>query len=155
MHAEEILGGLRGEPLRAVDDARSEAEPLPGFYAWWAEQGALSGVPQERHAYEPCGLLYVGIAPDSERSRSSLRKRVRQHSDSAVGSSTFRYGLAALLCERAGWRPIWTDRPKLTDDDLAALGQWQRTHLQVSHPFYGEMGKARSRFRNLAEGSLC
>jgi hypothetical protein len=136
----------------------------------------------ERHAHEPYGLLYVGIAPDTERSRSSLRKRIRQHSDAAVGSSTFRYGLAALLCDRAGWRPVWTDRPKLADDDLAALGQWQRTHLRVSwivaeqpwlleptvvrlmrppmnrehnesHPFHSKMGRARTRFRNLAKAS--
>lgn len=178
-----IVAGLQAMPMRSYDDlaARSPTAPAraSGFYAWWQRPGALPGVPGTPHPTAPLELLYVGVAPDSPTSKSNLRKRLANHHRSAIGSSTFRLDLAALLFERRGWTPYWTDRPKLADAHLDDLAAWQRRHLSVqwvevpqpwllepgvvgtmrpplnrdhntTHPFYREVGSARDRLRRAA-----
>ena len=76
-------------------------------------------------------LLYVGTAPQDGTSKGDLRKRLDNHHRAAIGSSTFRLDLTAFLWQIEGWRPGWTDRPKLPDDDIAALAKWQRKYLHV------------------------
>lgn len=141
------------------------------MYAWWQTSGALPGVPAEPHPSESLELLYVGIA-------SNLRKRLAKHHRGAIGSSTLRLTLTALLWER-GWRPTWTDRPKISNENLDALAAWQREHLRVQwvafpepgaverdiveamrpplnrdfnekHPFHEEVGRTRARLRDAA-----
>jgi hypothetical protein len=136
-------------------------------------------MPAPPHPIEPYRLLYVGVAPNAARSSSNLLKRLRQHTAANIGSSTFRLGLTALLFEREGWTPFFTDRPTLNDADRAALGCWQHEHLRVQwcevekpwtseaaviaameppmnrshnerHPFYTSMGVARNALRRSA-----
>lgn len=183
MTTAEIVAALQATPMRTYDDlaSRSLTPPpkVPGFYAWWQTPGALPRVPATPHPTTPLELLYVGIAPQDATSASSLRKRLANHHRSAIGSSTFRLDLTAFLWERRGWVPYWTDRPKLSDEDVEELATWQRTHLFVqwlelsqpwraeadvvsamrpplnrehnsSHPFYAEVGCARECLRRAA-----
>jgi hypothetical protein len=79
-------------PTHSVEEARAAAPEEPGFYAWWCDEDELPhGVPLVRHPELPLGLLYVGVAPDKDGSKSNLRKRLRQHTKGAIGSSTFRF----------------------------------------------------------------
>lgn len=181
-----IVGALSAEPLRTYDDLapRSPTAPpnAPGFYAWWQTPGALPGVPGSPHPSAPLELLYVGIAPRDARSQSNLRKRLSNHHRAAIGSSTFRFDLAAFLWEGSGWSPAWTDRPVLPAASLAELGDWQRDHLRVQwtecerpwlaeagvvremgpplnrdhnldHPFHSQVGEARDRLRSAARAN--
>lgn len=134
MDVEQVAKSLAELPLRSTEEALDSAPDGPGFYAWWCTVNAIpSEVPTVRHP-DPAAayaLLYVGIAPNSALSASTLRMRIRNHIKGNIGSSTFRLSLAALLWEREGWWPKWTDRPILESVHLAALAHWQREHLRV------------------------
>src|SRR4051794_41158314 len=122
----QAVAELLAVPLAEIEEARAAAPATPGFYAWWCEADEVPGdAPAPPHPTEPYRLLYVGIAPSGSASAGNLRKRLRQHSSAKIGSSTFRRSLTALLWKQEGWRPAWTDRPVLSDADLAALGRWQ------------------------------
>jgi hypothetical protein len=131
--ADLIVAALLKVPTHSVEEARTDAPEEPGFYAWWCNEDELPhGVPLVRHPELPLGLLYVGVAPDKDGSANNLRKRLRQHTKGAIGSSTFRFGLAALLFEDMGWLPHWpATKPILENRDLAALSDWQEQNLQV------------------------
>lgn len=130
---EGVIAALRDGPERSVEQARSLAPAEPGLYSWWAEPTSLPPeVPRILNPARRRALLYVGIAPASATSRGSLAKRLRVHTKGAIGSSTFRRGLAALLYEENGWQPIWAStRPGLEGRDLAALSAWQVENLAV------------------------
>lgn len=179
----EIVRALQTLPMRSYDELAPRSSTAPptkqGFYAWWQTPGALPGVPGTAHPSAKLELLYVGIAPKDAGSRSNLRQRLANHHRAAIGSSTFRLDLTAFLWEAYGWQPCWTDRPKLSDENLAELAEWQRQHLFVqwlrvsdpwlfephvvsamqpplnrdhnaAHPFYREVGRARDRLRATA-----
>ena len=93
-----MLGGARSPPC----PARSQPS---GIQTW------------ER----PTRCCMSASAPNSALSASTLRMRLRKHIKSNIGSSTFRLSLAALLWEREGWWPKWTDRPVLESVHLSAL----------------------------------
>jgi hypothetical protein len=133
MTVEEVVTALCIAPQRSVEDARSLAPAEPGLYSWWAEPRSLpSEVPRDLHPETGLALLYVGIAPASATSRGNIRRRLRIHTRGAIGSSTLRRGLAALLYEDWGWRAIWAStRPGLESRDLAALSEWQAENLAV------------------------
>lgn len=136
MDVAEIVIALQSLPFRRYDDLAAGAPAAPptthGLYAWWQSAGALLGVRTTPHPLAPgFELLYVGTAPKDGTSKSNLRKRLSNHHHAAIGSSTFRLDLAAFLWEVEGWQPGWTDRPKLADADIAALGDWQRKYLHV------------------------
>jgi hypothetical protein len=181
MRPDPVVAALMSLPMQSVAQARSEGPAEPGFYAWWCDEDKLPHrVPLVRHPEAPEGLLYVGIAPENPESESNLRKRLRQHTRGAIGSSTFRFGLAALLFEDMGWQPAWPGtKPILENQDLAALSAWQAENLQVQwievdqpweleaavidalgppmnrahnerHEFYPQMGAARSALRDAA-----
>lgn len=176
-----IVAALMKRPQHSVEESRTVAPDEPGFYAWWCDEDALPhSVPLVRHPEDPLGLLYVGIAPDKAGSKGNLAKRLRQHTKGAIGSSTFRLGLAALLWEDEGWQPIWpSTKVALESGDLAALSEWQARHLRVQwaevdepwsieaavidalgppmnrahneqHEFYPAMGAARNALRSAA-----
>lgn len=108
----------------------------PGFYAWWCDLGGLPGVPVIAHAREDLGLLYVGIAPRDASSSARLRSRLlRQHIGGNVASSTFRFGLAALLWESRDWTPGVSRSGKfvLDADGNRSLSSWQTTNLRLSY----------------------
>lgn len=131
-----MVDSLVREPLHAIQEAKSAAG-VPadsGFYAWWVTPDALPDVPVTAHPLEPYGLLYVGIAPRNATSAATLRSRLcRQHIGGNVASSTFRFGLAALLWRREGWTPrrSASGEYRLDAHDNAALSQWQREYLRV------------------------
>jgi hypothetical protein len=133
MTPDEIVADLKKLPLHSIDEARAAAPEDSGFYAWWCRIDALpNGVPTVPHPDTDHSLLYIGIAPNSATSHGNLRKRLKQHSKGAIGSSTFRRGLTALLWEVEGWQPIWaTTRPGLENVHLDALSTWQKKFLQV------------------------
>ncbi len=179
-----IVAALQAQPFRSYDDLAAGSLIAPrkthGLYAWWQATGALPGVPGTPHPTDiTVELLYVGTAPKDATSKSNLRKRLGNHHRAAIGSSTFRLDLTAFLWQAKGWQPGWTDRPKLSDADLAALAIWQRHHLQVQwiecprpwafeaavvnamrpplncehnadHAFYGAVGDARDALRAAA-----
>jgi hypothetical protein len=132
----EIVAALQNLTFRSYDDLAARSSTAPpqhhGLYAWWQSAGALPGFHGTPHP-EDSGfeLLYVGTAPKDATSKSNLRRRLGNHHRAAIGSSTFRLDLTAFLWQVQGWRPGWTDRPKLPDDDIAALAEWQRKHLHV------------------------
>jgi hypothetical protein len=124
VRAAAIVVGLTSGPLWSLEDARATSgiPREPGFYAWWAVPGAIPGIPAPSHPSEPFELLYVGIAPQDAVSTQRLRPRLcRQHISGNVASSTFRFGLGALLWVIEGWTPrvprraatAWTPRTTL------------------------------------------
>lgn len=133
MRPDQIVTDLLALPLRSVDEACHDAPEVAGVYSWWCDLAALPhGVPAVAHPGTGDALLYIGIAPGKPGSEGNLRQRLRKHTKGGIGSSTFRLGLAALLWEDEGWQPIWpTDRIKLENVALAALGDWQRENLHV------------------------
>jgi GIY-YIG catalytic domain len=131
-----IVAGLT-RSLWSIEDARvSTGIPRqPGFYAWWTVPGAVLRVAAPRHPSEPFELLYVGIAPQDAVSNQRLRSRLcRQHIAGNVASSTFRFGLGALLWETESWTPRCTSsgRYRLDREDNTALSRWQREHLRLA-----------------------
>ena len=136
MDPAEIVAALQILPFRGYDDLAARSSTAPpqnhGLYARWQSAGALPGVHGTPHP-EDSGfeLLYVRTAPKDATSKSNLRTRLGNHHRAAIGSSTFRLDLTTFLWQVQGWRPGWTDRPKLPDDDIAALAEWQRKHLHV------------------------
>jgi hypothetical protein len=104
----------------------------PGFYAWWAAEGAIAGAPHHPHPRRPeLGLLYVGISPARPSSRGTIRSRVAgQHLRGNTSSSTFRFVLASLLREELALIPRATARKVALDrEDNERLRDWQRGHL--------------------------
>jgi hypothetical protein len=182
--AAEIVAALQTLPFRRYDNLAARSPTAPpethGLYAWWQSAEALPGVSGTPHPADPdFELLYVGTAPKDGSSKSNLRKRLGNHHRAAIGSSTFRLDLTAFLWEVEGWQPGWTDRPKLSDRDIAALADWQSRHLHVQwvecpkpwdaeravvhamhpplnrdhnqhHPAYASVGDARGALRDAA-----
>ena len=125
-------------PAAAVLDVLQSPELLaaaPGFYAWWSRRGALAAVLHIPHPLDDdvC-LLYVGISPARERSRQTLRGRViGNHLNGNVGSSTFRFVLAALLIDALELQPyLRGTKVALSAHDNARLSAWQREHLLLT-----------------------
>jgi hypothetical protein len=107
----------------------------PGFYAWWAEESTIAGVPHHPHAASPrLGLLYVGISPTRPASSGNIRSRViGQHIRGNTSSSTFRFVLASLLLEELDLRPHATTKKVVLDKgDNLRLREWQFDHLQLT-----------------------
>jgi hypothetical protein len=143
--SEEPLGA--GEVARAlaanpVSVTAARAQPLaggapasPGFYAWWAAEGAIAGAPHHPHpARAELGLLYVGISPARDSSAGTIRSRVvGQHVGGNTSSSTFRFVLAALLLEELALTPRGTGSKVVLDyDDNARLRDWQLEQLSLT-----------------------
>src|SRR5262249_40311012 len=107
----------------------------PGFYAWWSRRGSIAGVPHLAHPLDDeLSLLYVGISPARQTSRQTLRGRViGNHLNGNVGSSTFRFVLAALLIDALDLRPLLRGtKVALSASDNARLSAWQREQLLLT-----------------------
>ena len=121
----------------AVPDVLQSPELLPaapGFYSWWSRRGALA-VPHVPHPlHDDICLLYVGISPARETSRQTIRSRViGNHLNGNVGSSTFRFVLAALLIDALDLHPyLRGTKVALSAHDNARLSAWQREHLLLT-----------------------
>jgi hypothetical protein len=106
-----------------------------GFYCWWSRRGSIGGVPHLAHPRDgDLALLYVGISPGREGSRQTIRSRVvGNHLNGNVGSSTFRFVLAALLVDALTLRPVMRGTKVALDaPDNARLSQWQGEHLLLT-----------------------
>jgi hypothetical protein len=158
----------------------------PGFYAWWlGDRRALPDVPTSPHPTDPSlGLAYLGIAPNGPSSAATIRSRVLgNHLGNALGSSTFRRALAALLWEREGWEPILKGKKAaFAPEQNQALTRWMETNMLVSwcraeeawrheaeliaemlpplnsddnhdHPFYPTIKAARAQFMTVARAN--
>jgi hypothetical protein len=125
-------------PARAAPEVLQAPEPLPaepGFYGWWSYQGALAGVPHVPHPLDgELSLLYVRISPARETSRQTIRSRVLgNHLNGNVGSSTFRFVLAALLVDALDLQPdLSGTKVALGAYDNRRLSTWQREHLLLT-----------------------
>jgi hypothetical protein len=125
-------------PAVAVSDVVQSPELLPaapGFYGWWSRRGALGPVPHIPHPLdEEVSLLYVGISPARETSGQTLRSRViGNHLNGNVGSSTFRFVLAALLIDALDLYPyVRGTKVALSAADNGRLSAWQREHLLLT-----------------------
>ncbi|MFL5958693.1 MAG: GIY-YIG nuclease family protein [Gaiellaceae bacterium] len=125
-------------PAVSVSEALHSPDLLPaaaGFYGWWSRQGALAAIPHIPHPLdEDLSLLYVGISPAREASRQTVRARVvGNHLNGNVGSSTFRFVLAALLLDRLELHPyIRGTKVVLSATENQRLSAWQREHLLLT-----------------------
>lgn len=122
----------------AVPEVVQSPELVPaasGFYGWWSRRGALGAVPHISHPLDPnVALLYVGISPARETSRQTLRSRVvGNHLSGNVGSSTFRFVLAALLLDALELHPyVLRTKVALSASDNRRLSAWQREQLLLT-----------------------
>jgi hypothetical protein len=75
----------------------------------------------------------AGVSPARETSRQTVRSRViGNHLNGNVGSSTFRFVLAALLIDALELHPcLRGTKVALNAHDNARLSAWQREHLFV------------------------
>jgi hypothetical protein len=112
---------------------RRELVPAtPGFYGWWSRRGAVSGVPHVPD--DDLALLYVGISPVRETSRQTIRSRMLgNHLNGNIGSSTFRFILAALVVDALALRPFPRGTKVALDaTDNARRSAWQREQLLLT-----------------------
>jgi hypothetical protein len=132
-----IVQALQGRAVPAPEVLKSPGilPAVPGFYGWWSLRGALAALPHIPHpASENVSLLYVGISPARETSRQTIRLRViGNHLNGNVGSSTFRFVLAALLLDALDLHPyLRGTKVALSADDNRRLSAWQREHLLLT-----------------------
>jgi hypothetical protein len=132
-----IVQALQGPALAVPEVLRSPelVSAAPGFYGWWSLRGALPALPHTPHpANHDVSLLYVGISPARETSRQTIRSRViGNHLNGNVGSSTFRFVLAALLLDTLDLHPyLRGTKVALSRDDNGRLSAWQREHLLLT-----------------------
>lgn len=119
----------------AIMPAPQGTPNVGGFYAWWAERGALDQVPERLHPLCPAlTLLYVGISPASVSSQQTLRGRVLgNHLNGNTSSSTFRFVLASLLLSKLELQPRRTAKKiVLSTADNARLREWQFASLRLT-----------------------
>lgn len=132
-----IVQALQG-PTLAVPEVLTSPDLLPaapGFYCWWSLRGALPALPHIPHpTNRDVSLLYVGISPARETSRQTIRSRViGNHLNGNIGSSTFRFILAALLIDALELRPfVRGTKVALEATDNARLSAWQRERLLLA-----------------------
>jgi hypothetical protein len=122
-------------PVARLIEAADPLPAVPGFYCWWSRRGVIAGLPHVPHPIDQeLSLLYVGISPARETSRQTVRSRVLgNHLNGNVGSSTFRFVLAALLIDALELDPyLRSGKVALSADDNARLSSWQREHLLLT-----------------------
>ena len=72
-----IYGTLHRRCVTSGSEARGGIPAVPGFYAWWLASEDGLAVPVFPHPTDRgLGLLYVGVAPRTGRSKATLRSRV-------------------------------------------------------------------------------
>jgi hypothetical protein len=182
-----VVQALRAPAVSAPEVLQSPdlLPAAPGFYGWWSQRGAIAAVPHVPHPLDAeLSLLYVGISPARETSRQTIRARVTgNHLTGNVGSSTFRFILAALLVEALDIHPyLRGTKVALSAPENARLSAWQREHLlltscaserpweveseviarltpplnstgNAAHPFHPAVRAARAEFRRRARAA--
>ena len=109
-----------------------------GIYGWWFD-GALPEVPRDG-CLKLCGktLLYVGIAPSSQKYANSgrtLSGRIKNHLFGTIGNSTLRLSLASLLQEEFHFH-FWRAgrKARMTHENEGRLTDWifENANLSVA-----------------------
>ena len=102
---------------------------VPGFYAWWINDERISdatpALPLNRPlpVQKPWSLLYIGICPKKPSNRTIEDRILKDHRGNSIGSSTFRFSLAALLRGQLALTPQQGfDRARISDEPR--LGEW-------------------------------
>jgi hypothetical protein len=113
--------------------ARPSAAPNePGLYTWWFDD--LPNVPLDS-LLDQMGfkLAYVGIAPQTPRSRRTLRQRLRDHCRGPIATSTLRRSLTAILSHRLDLHPFRLGKKiRLPDHEEERLSAWLEAHGRVA-----------------------
>lgn len=129
------------EKIWSRDEVLARPSPIPskgGLYFWWFKH-IPAIVPLENCLeFNGLKLLYIGIAPDGRtkpNSRSTLRKRIKNHFRGNAACSTLRKTLGILLANESGFplRRVGTSH-RLTFTHLGEqwLDDWMQDNAFVS-----------------------
>ena len=151
--------------------------PVPearGLYGWYFRRLPDRRILADRCVcHAGCYLLYVGIAPKSERSKTNLRSRIKDHYRSWT---TLRQTLGSLLAQELGLRPrnkklqwdredilsdwmarnavvVWVEHPApwvVEREIIRTLDLPLNLNHNTGHPFYAKVKAARKRQRDIA-----
>lgn len=132
-------------PERAVTELTGMVRPASavtisgrqGLYAWWCRTDHLADFSPSVPAVHPDGcsdgwsLLYVGIGPVKEGSRTLTDRLVKDHRSGNIGGSTLRQSLAALLRDHLNLQPQHgSDRSRLVTE--TPLTRWMTSNLGLT-----------------------
>ena len=138
MSVEELAEQLQHAPVTPELARRRPAQggvpTAAGLYAWWSQTETVGDLPLARVPGSNLWLLFVGSSPTRPGSARTLRARICG-SDLRGGpaDSSLRRTLSALLWQEQGWEVGHQgERIILSPGSLAALANWQATHLKVS-----------------------
>lgn len=135
--AERVDEFLKPARLWRRSEVLTRPSPVPqrrGLYAWFF-RALPPGVPAtDVHTVAGWSLLYIGIAPSTDVSRSTLRWRLRTHFRQTVFQSTLRMTLASLLARELNLQLFETvsKRPSLGPDGEARLSDWLQANAAVT-----------------------
>lgn len=138
MGVDELRGAfVHAERLWSRNEVLAAPSPVPtesGIYAWYFR--AIPDSVEAAGCRQVGGktLLYIGIAPSRESSRSHLRKRIQIHYRRNASSSTLRRSLGVLLANELGLelrRHGRTERLHFGDGE-ARLSAWMSENAFVT-----------------------
>lgn len=129
----ELFEAKLQKPSNIFDDLK-RVSFKKGVYGWWFDK-YLKNVPRDGcKTRENLCLFYVGIAPRSQDSASTLIKRMKFHLlKNDIRSSTLRRSLAALLKDELGLN-FWIDgkQPKMSKANEEVLSDWMHCHAMIT-----------------------
>ena len=141
---------LKSPTLWRRNEVLARPSPVPkarGIYAWYFRTVPPMVPVVGAHMVDSYSLLYIGIAPSSDDSRSTLRSRLRSHFRGNASSSTLRLTLGCLLADSLGLRLTRQDSGRFTlaSEGEALLSEWLEENAAVawtSHerPWLAERG---------------
>ena len=111
-----------------------------GVYAWYFKKTPHPNISLDScHSITCQGqqyhLLYVGIAPHSDTSKQTLRKRIQTHYKRNIYGSTLRRSLASLLKNELSlstYRSGKRNRTKLYGDGEKKLSEWMCKNAYIT-----------------------
>ena len=125
---------VRTSKLVAIEDAERNFELIPdepGVYAWFFRR-PLPGIRcDDCLSRENAKLLYVGIAPryrrvGADRTKRTLRVRLKYHLTGNLSGSTLRHSLAAILKEELNLQAQKRGTRITLASDEDRLNDWMR-----------------------------
>jgi hypothetical protein len=106
----------------------------PGVYAWFFDR-IPPDVPTDACLLrDGASLLYVGISPHNDRSKGTLRDRLRFHFEGNAESSTLRMTLGCLLESELGTilRRVGSGKTETFVERESALSKWMADYARVA-----------------------
>ena len=145
-----ILSEIKGpEKLYSRDNAIISRKQHPftennGVYAWYFKKKPHRKISLEKcHSVEwknqTLYMLYIGIAPNSDASKQTLRKRIQSHYKRNIYGSTLRRSLASSLKNElslSSYRSGKRNRLRLSDDGEVKLSKWMCNNACVSWSYF-------------------